>query len=122
MNFQITVQPSGRVFEVERDETMLSAAIRHGVGLPYGCRDGACGSCKSKLIEGRVPIYPGIGATATGIALTADRVVGQIHHARELGVAGFTIFNFEPGTAVAIVPGVGLGAGAERAVPPHRNP
>jgi CDP-4-dehydro-6-deoxyglucose reductase len=54
MNFQVTVQPSGRVFEVERDETMLSAAIRQGVGLPYGCRDGACGSCKSKLIEGRV--------------------------------------------------------------------
>jgi CDP-4-dehydro-6-deoxyglucose reductase len=54
MNFQVTVQPSGRVFEVERDETLLGAAIRGGVGLPYGCRDGACGSCKSKLLEGRV--------------------------------------------------------------------
>ena len=54
MNFQVTVQPSGRVFEVERDETMLGAAIRQGVGLPYGCKDGACGSCKSKLLEGRV--------------------------------------------------------------------
>src|SRR5437899_2822013 len=32
----------------------LPAAIRAGVGLPYGCRDGACGSCKSKLVEGRV--------------------------------------------------------------------
>lgn len=54
MNFQVTVQPSGRVFEVERDETLLSAAIRQGIGLPYGCKDGACGSCKSKLLEGRV--------------------------------------------------------------------
>jgi len=54
MNFQITVQPSGRGFEVERDETLLSAAIRQGVGLPYGCKDGACGSCKSRLLEGRV--------------------------------------------------------------------
>jgi len=54
MNFTINVQPSGRSFEVERDETLLSAAIRQGVGLPYGCRDGACGSCKSKLLEGRV--------------------------------------------------------------------
>jgi len=54
MNFQVTVQPAGRAFEVERDETILSAAIRQGVGLPYGCRDGACGSCKSRLIEGRV--------------------------------------------------------------------
>ncbi|MCV2352180.1 CDP-6-deoxy-delta-3,4-glucoseen reductase [Paucibacter sp. Y2R2-4] len=54
MNFQITVQPSGRVFSVERDETLLGAAIRGGIGLPYGCKDGACGSCKSKLLDGRV--------------------------------------------------------------------
>lgn len=54
MNFQVTVQPSGRVFEVEREETLLGAAIRQGVGLPYGCKDGACGSCKSKLLEGQV--------------------------------------------------------------------
>ena len=54
MNFQVNVQPSGRIFEVERDETLLGAAIRQGVGLPYGCRDGACGSCKSKLLVGRV--------------------------------------------------------------------
>jgi CDP-4-dehydro-6-deoxyglucose reductase, E3 len=54
MNLQVTVLPSGRVFSVERDETMLSAAIRQGIGLPYGCRDGACGSCKSKLIDGSV--------------------------------------------------------------------
>lgn len=54
MNFQVTVQPSGRVFEVEREETLLGAAIRQGVGLPYGCKDGACGSCKSRLLEGRV--------------------------------------------------------------------
>jgi len=54
MNFQVTVQPSGREFSVERDETLLGAAIRQGVGLPYGCKDGACGSCKSRLLEGRV--------------------------------------------------------------------
>ncbi len=54
MTFTVTVQPSGRSFSVERDEPILQAAIRQGVGLPYGCRDGACGSCKSRLLEGRV--------------------------------------------------------------------
>ncbi len=54
MRFTVTLEPSGRAFEVQRDEPILSAAIRQGVGLPYGCRDGACGSCKSRLIEGRV--------------------------------------------------------------------
>ena len=54
MSFQITLQPSAARFVVEPDEAILPAAIRQGVGLPYGCRDGACGSCKSKLVEGRV--------------------------------------------------------------------
>ncbi|MES2714460.1 MAG: CDP-6-deoxy-delta-3,4-glucoseen reductase [Pseudomonadota bacterium] len=54
MNLRITLQPSGLGFEVHRDETLLAAAIRQGVGLPYGCKDGACGSCKSRLLAGRV--------------------------------------------------------------------
>jgi CDP-4-dehydro-6-deoxyglucose reductase len=54
MSFTVTVQPSGRSFSVERDEPVLAAAIRQGIGLPYGCKDGACGSCKSRLLEGRV--------------------------------------------------------------------
>ncbi len=54
MSFTATVQPSGRTFSVARDEALLTAAIREGVGLPYGCKDGACGSCKCRLLEGRV--------------------------------------------------------------------
>ena len=54
MSFTIQLQPANRSFEVQRDEPILSAAIRQGIGLPYGCRDGACGSCKSRLLEGRV--------------------------------------------------------------------
>ena len=54
MAFTVTLQPSGRTFSVDRDEPILSAAIRQGIGLPYGCKDGACGSCKCRLLEGRV--------------------------------------------------------------------
>ena len=54
MSFKVQIQPAGLSFDVARDEPILAAAIRAGVGLPYGCRDGACGSCKSRLIEGRV--------------------------------------------------------------------
>ncbi|SHN23575.1 CDP-6-deoxy-delta-3,4-glucoseen reductase [Rhizobacter sp. OV335] len=54
MTFTATVQPSGTSFQVDRDEPILAAAIRQGIGLPYGCKDGACGSCKCKLLEGRV--------------------------------------------------------------------
>ncbi len=54
MTFQISIQPSGRTFTVNPGEAMLAAAIRQGIGLPYGCKDGACGSCKCKKIEGTV--------------------------------------------------------------------
>jgi uncharacterized lipoprotein YddW (UPF0748 family) len=75
-----------------------------------------------KLIDGRVPLYVGIGATATGIHLTPDQVVGQIILARSLGAAGFSIFNLSPQTAAQILPAVGQGAGSRRALPPHRGP
>lgn len=54
MNFAVSVAPSGRQFTCAADETVLLAAIRQGVGLPYGCKDGACGSCKSMLVSGQV--------------------------------------------------------------------
>jgi CDP-4-dehydro-6-deoxyglucose reductase len=58
MSFQVSVQPSGRSFSVNLDEAVLAAAIRQGIGLPYGCKDGACGSCKCKKLEGSVSHGP----------------------------------------------------------------
>lgn len=55
---EITVQPSGRAFATQGSETILAAAIRSGVGLPYGCKDGACGSCKCKKLSGDVTHGP----------------------------------------------------------------
>ena len=54
MSMTVTLQPSGRSFSTQRDEPVLAAALRAGVGLPYVCKDGGCGSCKCRLIEGRV--------------------------------------------------------------------
>ncbi|MGM9425611.1 CDP-6-deoxy-delta-3,4-glucoseen reductase [Hydrogenophaga sp. MI9] len=58
MTLSITVQPSGRQFGAESGETILAAGIRQGIGLPYGCKDGACGSCKCKLVSGTVTHGP----------------------------------------------------------------
>ncbi len=52
--FLISIKPSERSFTAGAGETLLAAAIRHGVGLPYGCRDGACGSCKCRKLSGAV--------------------------------------------------------------------
>ena len=50
--YLITLKPSGNTFKVGADETILDAALRQGIGLPYGCRNGACGSCKGTLVSG----------------------------------------------------------------------
>jgi CDP-4-dehydro-6-deoxyglucose reductase len=49
---RVTLQPSGLQFDVEDSESVLAAALRQGYVLPYGCKNGACGSCKGKLLEG----------------------------------------------------------------------
>src|SRR5574343_1008496 len=54
MTCQVKVLPSGHSFAMEAHETILEAALRQSVGLPYGCRDGACGACKGKGVEGEV--------------------------------------------------------------------
>jgi CDP-4-dehydro-6-deoxyglucose reductase len=54
MSYQITVQPSGREFAAESGETLLDAALRQCLTLPYGCKDGACGACKGKVLSGKV--------------------------------------------------------------------
>jgi len=54
MSHRVTVQPSGNVFEVPEGDTILAAALNEGFHLPYGCRNGACGSCKGKIITGEI--------------------------------------------------------------------
>ena len=51
---KVTLQPSGQTFDVEPGESVLAAALRQHFVLPYGCRNGACGSCKGKILQGAV--------------------------------------------------------------------
>lgn len=54
MPHQITIKPSGHVLFAQPGETVLQAALREGFPLPYGCRNGACGTCKGKIVQGTV--------------------------------------------------------------------
>ena len=54
VSYQVTLKTSGKQFTVTQDETLLEAALRQGINLPYGCKNGACGSCKGKVLEGKV--------------------------------------------------------------------
>ena len=50
----VNVQPIGRTFEVQHDDTILAAALKSGCQLPYSCQNGICGTCKAQVLEGVV--------------------------------------------------------------------
>jgi NAD(P)H-flavin reductase/ferredoxin len=56
------------VFSCEAGDTVLSSALRGGVGFPYECNSGGCGSCQFELLEGETdeqwPDAPGLSPRA----------------------------------------------------------
>jgi CDP-4-dehydro-6-deoxyglucose reductase len=67
---KVTIQNSGHSFEVRPSQTVLQAAIEADIHIPYGCRNGACGSCKAKLVSGKVmhDDYQGSAMTVAELA------------------------------------------------------
>ncbi|HLD08887.1 MAG TPA: CDP-6-deoxy-delta-3,4-glucoseen reductase [Methylophilaceae bacterium] len=65
MPHQITILPSGHTFSAEAYETLLEAGIEAGFNLPYGCRNGTCGTCKGKVVEGSVDYGEHLANTLT---------------------------------------------------------
>lgn len=55
--WHVQLAGSGRAFDVAPGETVLDAARRAGMALPYSCLSGNCGSCKGHLLAGAVD-YP----------------------------------------------------------------
>lgn len=96
MTFHITVLPSGRSFTANDDETILAAGIRQGIGLPYGCKDGACGSCKCLKISGQVvhgthqskALSDAEAAAGWVLTCCASATSDVVLEARQVGAAG----------------------------------
>jgi CDP-4-dehydro-6-deoxyglucose reductase len=95
-SMQITIKPSDHAFACEPDETVLAAAMRADLMIPYGCRNGACGTCKGTILEGSVDYGPHQKSTLTddekaqGLALfCCARPLGDlVIHVREVRRAG----------------------------------
>jgi len=54
MSFKVQIQNTGHEFEAEVSEKILDAAQRAGYTLSYNCRNGSCGTCKGRVISGKV--------------------------------------------------------------------
>jgi CDP-4-dehydro-6-deoxyglucose reductase len=71
-SYRVTLQPSGHSFITDGSDPILQAALDAGLTLPYGCRNGACGACKGKVLDGLVDH----GAAQDQALSTADRAGG----------------------------------------------
>ena len=54
MSYQLTLEATGQVLEVEEGQTILDAALRAGIYLPHACCHGLCATCKINVTEGEV--------------------------------------------------------------------
>jgi CDP-4-dehydro-6-deoxyglucose reductase len=52
--YRITLSPVGNTVLCGLEETVLTAILRSGASVMFGCRGGGCGTCKMRLISGRV--------------------------------------------------------------------
>src|SRR5574339_215945 len=68
------VRPDNRIVAVRAGETLLDAALREGIALPFDCRSGGCGECKATLRAGTVEF----GAYQPGVLSAAERAAGKI--------------------------------------------
>jgi len=63
--FKIALADSQEHFACAADDTIMRAALRAGIGMPYECNVGSCGTCKVELVSGAVasnwPQAPALG-------------------------------------------------------------
>jgi phenol hydroxylase P5 protein len=54
--YEVTIEPTGDVIEVDEGQTILDAALRQGVWLPFACGHGTCATCKCQVTDGDVDL------------------------------------------------------------------
>ncbi|MNQ34363.1 Phenol hydroxylase P5 protein [compost metagenome] len=74
MSYNVTIEPTGEVIEVEEGQTILQAALRQGVWLPFACGHGTCATCKVQVLEGDVEI----GAASPFALMDIEREEGKV--------------------------------------------
>jgi len=90
--FEVKIKGSGKRFTVREGESVLSAALRQGVMLPYSCKNGTCGSCRGNIESGEVhyPFHPPLALERADIArgdallCQAEPVEDLVIEAREI--------------------------------------
>lgn len=87
MTFKVHIESSGREFIVATGESIIDAAVRQGIMLPYGCRNGVCGACKGRVVMGRVDY----GAHSAYTLSEQDKIAGMALFCKAMPLTDITI-------------------------------
>ncbi|HEY5965117.1 MAG TPA: 2Fe-2S iron-sulfur cluster-binding protein [Xanthobacteraceae bacterium] len=71
MTFQVIVADTDYRFPCESNESVLDAAQRAGLEIPFSCRKGVCGTCKGRVVSGEARAFAGDALSP------AERAEGQ---------------------------------------------
>lgn len=74
MSYRVTIEPTGDQIDVEEGQTILDAALRQGVWLPFACGHGTCATCKIQVLEGDVDV----GAASPFALMDMERDEGKV--------------------------------------------
>src|SRR5690625_4679797 len=75
MSYTVTIQPNGFQITVNEGETVIDAALRQGISIPYSCRGGTCGSCMGELISGEVRYQDDLPPALSGDEAAAGKAL-----------------------------------------------
>jgi len=74
MSYTVTIEPTGEQIDVEDGQTILQAALRQGVWLPFACGHGTCATCKVQVVDGEVDI----GEASPFALMDVEREEGKV--------------------------------------------
>src|ERR1700739_3033924 len=72
---RVSVTPGELSFDVPCGQTVLESALKLGIAYPHDCTVGTCGSCRSKLLSGRVEASTPFGYTLSRDELEAGYIL-----------------------------------------------
>jgi NAD(P)H-flavin reductase/ferredoxin len=101
--FAAKIEPLGESITVRAGENLLKAALEKGIAWPYNCRVGSCGSCKCKLLSGKIKELNDFSYVLTGEELEAGYILAcqtalksDIEVAVQLEAGGALVKRAEP--------------------------
>ena len=71
--YTVSFRPFGDRVLCRGDETVLAAILRSGAKVVFGCRGGGCGTCKMRLISGRLEY----GRCSAAVLPKEEKVAGS---------------------------------------------